>query len=154
MQSGLRLTRPSTVQRVVQRWSTSLKRNFVALSLPLSFRMASNDSTAAQVGTAAVLETEVEAEPQSKAESDAVIDKHLPQRPAAVLFDIDGTLTHSDHLHLTVFQELLLELEYPLPEDPCHVQRLDSGVDVISEGMHAPTGHCSVSEAQFGPVGF
>jgi len=36
----------------------------------------------------------------------------LPPRIKAVLFDIDGTLTHSDDLHLSVFREVLQELGY------------------------------------------
>jgi beta-phosphoglucomutase-like phosphatase (HAD superfamily) len=45
-----------------------------------------------------------------------------PQQLSAVLFDIDGTLVHSDPIHLAVFQELLLEQEgfnnnQPIDED-------------------------------------
>lgn len=35
----------------------------------------------------------------------------VPSKPSAILFDIDGTLAHTDPIHFAVFRDLLLEVE-------------------------------------------
>lgn len=145
MNTGLRAAFVGSVRLVAHRLFTQVNRTFVSSS----FKMASAECKPIEVGTEGrPVEAKAEVDAEAENEARPEIEKPLPQRPAAVLFDIDGTLTHSDHLHLTVFQELLLELGFPLPEDPDHVQRLDSGVDVISEGTvwALPHGHCLLFE--------
>lgn len=52
-----------------------------------------------------------------------------PDALRAVLFDIDGTLTHSDDLHFSVFRDLLLERGFGggTPIDPAFFRRHISG---------------------------
>lgn len=50
----------------------------------------------------------------------------------AILFDIDGTLTNTDHFHVMAFQELLSELNF-VTNQPKDMIELEDGTRVISE---------------------